>query len=71
MAVKSNETSKVVLKVSTGYDPSGKETTAQRTVNRVNPGIDNDTALSLGTQVASLQSYTLSTVTRTDSAELE
>lgn len=71
MAVKIDPSSKIVLKVVTGTDASGKDTTAQRTVNKLNPSLSDDKALVLGTYIAGLQANTLSSVSRTDSAILE
>ena len=71
MAVKSDATSKIILKVTTGRDTEGNEIVKRRTVSHINPALSDDSALSLGTKLAALQSDTLASVSRTDSATLE
>ena len=70
MATKTNANTKLILKVSTGHDETGKEMFRQRTFAHINPALSDDAVLTLGTKLAGLQSDTLVSIARTDNATL-
>ena len=70
MAMKNGETSKIILKVENGVGKSGQTIFAQRTIQHINPALSDDDAYDIGTSLADLQSHTLGSVARTDSASL-
>ena len=59
-AKKDSKSTKLVLKV----------VTASRTFGNVNPAISDDDLLAIGGKLGALQSHTLATVNRVDSASL-
>jgi hypothetical protein len=70
MAVKSKETSKIILKVENGIGKDGSPAFAQRTFQHINPALSDDDAYTIGEALAGLQTHTLGTVLRTDNASL-
>jgi hypothetical protein len=70
MAVKNAETSKIILKVENGMGEGGKPVYASRTFQHINPALSDDDAYAIGEALAGLQTHTLGTVSRTDSAQL-
>ncbi|MDY6267944.1 MAG: DUF1659 domain-containing protein [Selenomonadaceae bacterium] len=69
-AKKDSKSTKLVLKVVTGTDADGKALTASRTFGNVNPAISDDDLLAIGGKLGALQSHTIATVNRVDSASL-
>lgn len=69
MATKTNNTSKLILKVykETGDDPNA---TVQRTFSHINPAISDDVIYSIGMKLSQLQSHRLAGVIRNDSAAI-
>lgn len=70
MAVKSKETSKIILKVENGIGKDGSPAFAQRTFQHINPALSDDDAYTIGEALAGLQTHTLGNVLRTDNASL-
>ena len=70
MAKKSEQATKLVLKVVTGQKADGTPSTAQRSFANVNPALSDEDLLSLGTKLGALQRYEVASVGRTDSAEI-
>ena len=70
MAVKNGETSKIILKVENGIGKGGATVFAQRTFQHISPELSDDDAYAIGAALAGLQSHTLGSVSRTDSASL-
>lgn len=71
MAVKANETTKLVLKVETGVNAKGAAVYSQRTIGNINPALSDADMLDIGNAIAGLQSCPLGGVVRQDSANLE
>lgn len=69
MAVRSNEVTRLNLKVVTGSDESGKDTFATRGFT-VNPELDDDTILAIGKKLGNLQSFPVEAIARQDNASL-
>ena len=70
MAVKNAASSKIILKVENGLGKDGKVRLAQRTFQHINPELSDDDAYTIGTALGNLQSRTVDSVARTDSASL-
>lgn len=68
MAVKTDKTSKLILKVQTGTNTAGEPTYSQRSFANINPALSDDDFLAIGTAVAALQSHTVGAVNRQDGA---
>jgi len=71
MATKNSQTTKMILKVVTGTDASGKAVYAQRNFAHIDPAITDDDFLSIGTKLAALQASPLEGVYRQDQAGLK
>ena len=69
-AVKTNESTKLVLSVETGASAGGAPIYGQRSLSHIRPSLSDTDALAVGTAVAGLQIYPLSKVTRHDKAVL-
>lgn len=69
MAVRSNEVTRLNLKVITGSDENGKDTIATRGFT-VNPELDDDAILSIGKKLGNLQSFPVEAIARQDNASL-
>ena len=70
MAKKSEQATKLVLKVVTGQKADGTPSTAQRSFANVNPALSDEDILSIGTKLGALQRYEIAAVGRTDSAQI-
>lgn len=70
MAKKSEQTTKLVLKVVTGQKADGTLSTAQRVFAGMNPALADEDILSIGTKLGALQRYEVAAVGRTDSAQI-
>ncbi len=70
MASKSNNATKLTLKVHAGQDANGKDLFRQRTFNRMNPGLTDDDVYAIGTGLAGLQTHELVSIARTDNATI-
>ena len=70
MAKKSEQATKLVLKVVTGQKADGTMSTAQRAFAGMNPALADEDILSIGTKLGALQRYEIAAVGRTDSAQI-
>ena len=70
MAKKSEQATKLVLKVVTGQKADGTLSTAQRALAGMNPALADEDILSIGTKLGALQRYEIAAVGRTDSAQI-
>lgn len=69
-AVKTNETTKLILAVETGTTAGGVPVYGKRSFADIRPSISDDDVLSVGTALAELQTRTLGKVMRQDTAVL-
>ncbi len=69
-AIKTNESTKLVLAVETGTAAGGAPIYGQRSLTHIRPSLSDTDALAVGTAVAGLQAYPLGKVTRHDTAIL-
>ena len=69
-AVKTNETTKLVLSVETGTTAGGAPVYGQRSFANIRPSLSDDDVLTLGTGLAALQTHPLGKVVRQDTAVL-
>lgn len=71
MAVVSNQAnSKLKLVSSAGLDVNNKEVIKNKTIANIKPAITNENLYTIGTSLASLQSYSLKKVVRYEEYEL-
>ena len=70
MAVKKDMECKIIIKVENGVTSAGKTAYVQRSFININPAINDADVLDIGTKLAALQTHTLSSVHRQDSAEI-
>lgn len=69
-ATKSNETTKLILKVQTGTTDLGNPVYASRTFSKFNPSIADADLLTIGEAMANLQKYPLASINRQDNSAL-
>lgn len=69
-AIKTNETTKLVLKVENGVNANGTPIYSQRAFNKINPAIANDDLLAIGQKIGGLQEHTVGVISRQDNTEL-
>ena len=69
-AVRSGEEAKLLLKVEYGATSSGGTAYRTRTVPNVNPELDDDACLSIMTKFGAMQSHTVASISRQDTAIL-
>lgn len=65
-----NTTCRLMARVESGVDESGKTKTSDRSISSCNPVLTDDDARSIINAFAALQSYPLSAALRTDSVVL-
>ena len=70
MATRSGEESKLLVKVEYGATASGGTAYRTRTFGNVNPELDDNAAYSIGSKLGAMQSHTVSTIARQDTAIL-
>lgn len=68
MAVKKDQTTKLILKVQTGTNAAGAATYSQRIFAHVNPALSDDDFLAIATALGSLQAHEVGSVNRQDAA---
>lgn len=71
MAKRTNVTSKLTLSLITGTTATGANKLSSRAFQNVSPDLSDDEILTIGGQIATLQTYDLAGVKRTTTAELE
>lgn len=70
MATKTDETSRLSLKLLTGTDTSGKAIYKTVGFSNFNPVANDNVAVSIASGLAALQSHSLSTISRTNAYTL-
>ena len=68
MAVRTNATTKLILKLVNGTDAAGKEKIVQRSFAHFSDNLTDDQVLDLGTKLGKLQTSVVRTVSREDQA---
>lgn len=71
MAKRTNVTSKLTLSLITGTTAAGANKLSSRAFQNVSPDLSDDEVVTIGGQIATLQTYELAGVKRTTTAELE
>jgi len=69
-AIKTQATSKLILKVETGTTEAGAAVYSQRSFGDINPELGTEDAYAVASALAALQTYPLSAIIRTDSSVL-
>lgn len=70
-ATRMSESTKLLLKVEYGATSSGGTSYRTRTFANVNPDATDDSAFSVGSKLAAMQSHTLAVISRQDTASLK
>ena len=70
MAVKNNAASRMTIKVVIGLTAQGTSKTASRTIAGINPALSDDDFYAIASALGALQSDTVDSIVRTDSADL-
>ncbi|MFA6849232.1 MAG: DUF1659 domain-containing protein [Selenomonadaceae bacterium] len=70
MAVKSNQTSKMILKVQTGTSSTGAAVYSTRSFAHINPTLTDNDFVTIGAAVGALQANTVGSINRQDAAKL-
>jgi hypothetical protein len=69
-ATKSEAAAKLILKVETGQTSTGVPIYSSRTFANINPALTDDDVLAIGSALAGLQSRSLGSIHRQDTAKL-
>ena len=70
MAVKKEQTAKLVLKVQTGTGSNGAAVYNQRSFAHINPALSDDDFVDIAQALGALQMHTVSAISRQNVAEL-
>jgi Protein of unknown function (DUF1659). len=70
MAIKKDQTSKMILKVQTGVNAAGVAAYSQRTFANIDPALSDDDFLAIAKALGSLQSQTVGSIHRQDAASI-
>ena len=70
MAVKKEQTAKLVLKVQTGTGSNGAAVFNQRSFAHINPLLSDDDFVDIAQALGALQMHTVGAISRQDAAEL-
>ena len=70
MAVKKEQTAKLVLKVQTGTGSNGVAVYNQRSFAHISPSVSDDDLLDIAQALGALQMYPVGAISRQDAAEL-